>query len=653
MGKLYEDIHCGDENEQRAQNIADRFFELTTIVSPREDILHRDDEINRVDGIICKVENRAVLIVGDKGCGKQSLIHGYVNKLHKRYSPDTVYNIDFDTLCDKSNTAADFSNNINCIINVAENNESVVLNVNHIGHILNHRVYGNGGYTFLNALKQGIEEYNIRLVTTATTLELEDIEDEFPSILDYFTIINLNELSKDESADILNDRIEFYEDVNVLTFPENVAKTVCEHADRYIKDRPFPEKAIWLMDEVCSHVRLKNARDKKILKTLDRIRAIHDEIKTSYTENNYLKCKELNTEMESLQKKVEKYNKNIKHINVSESDVLEMIGDIVGVNMSSIDKNQTSFLQKMGSEIKKNVIGQDEAVDKIVKNIIRNKIGLRKSAHSMGNFIFIGSTGVGKTHLAKQIAEQLYGSSDKLIRLDMSEYQSEIDVNKLLGSPPGYVGYKESGMLVKQLNKHPECVVLFDEIEKAHPKIYDVLLQLLDEGFITGSDGNKVDATKSLIVFTSNIGVRQAKDFGSPVGFATNSDSKGKHKEEIIRKALAKRFSPEFLNRLDGICYFNNLDRGMLKLILKREMEHMNENIMNICGLNIKLTDKVESWILDKVEKEENGARPIIRQLQQNIEEELSTMIVEGDDLLKKTNKTLVAHVENDKIILK
>lgn len=653
MGKLYENINAGDENQQRAQEIADKFFNLVTPVEPREDVIHRDNIIERIDGIMCKIDYRAVILVGDKGSGKQSIISGYVNRLHNRYSPDSVYNVDFDNLCDNSTTSAEFSNNINYIINVAEHNNSIVLTVNNIGQLLNHKVYGNGGFTFLNALKMGIVESNLRLIMTVTSEEYDEVCDDFPCIVDYCTVINLDEMSKDETVDILNARIAEFEDMVYLDFPENTAKIVCDNADKYIKDRPFPEKALWLMDEICSNVRLKKMDDKKIIKTLDKIRELNAQLKEAYSNNNYFLCKELNTKIETLNKKVDKYNDNIKVIKVETSDVYEVIGDIVGVNMSHIGKDETTFLQKMGSEIKKNVIGQDDTVDKIVKNIIRNKIGLRKSAHSMGNFIFIGSTGVGKTHLAKQIAEQLYGSEDKLIRLDMSEYQSEIDVNKLLGSPPGYIGYKESGQLVKQLNKYPESVVLFDEIEKAHPKIYDVLLQLLDEGFITGSDGNKVDATKSLIIFTSNIGVRQAKDFGSPVGFSTNADTKGKHKEEIIRKALSKRFSPEFLNRLDGICYFNNLDRNMLKSILKREMEHMNENIMTICGKNIKLTDGVENWILDKVEKEENGARPIIRQLQQNIEEELSTMIVEDDKVLKKSSKTLTAHIQNDKIILK
>ena len=236
----------------------------------------------------------------------------------------------------------------------------------------------------------------------------------------------------------------------------------------------------------------------------------------------------------------------------------------------------------------------------------------------------------------------------------MSEFQAEIDVSKLLGSAPGYVGYKESGLLVKGLAKKGETVVLFDEIEKAHPKIYDVLLQLLDEGFVTGSDGKKVDATKALIIFTSNIGVKEAQKMSSPLGFYNDMDEKkNAKKEEIIRKALKNRFSPEFLNRLDNICYFNPLSKDTLKTILQKELDESNANIKAITGKTVKLSKEVEEWILDKVEAEDNGARPIIRIIQQYIEENISDLVINEDELIKSRRKTLTAKLEDDKIVLK
>lgn len=652
MGKIFDDIDT-NLDEKETKNNWETFESVTNIVRPRTDILHREKEIARLDNILGKRDYRSVLLVGDKGIGKFSIVEGFSNYLYKNHLQKAVYELDYNLLCESITTAQEFSTAIKTIMDITCETPHVILNINHFGHILNNKIYGNGGYSFMNTLATYLQENDMKIIATTTSDEYDEIVDSFPHILDYFTVIHVNELDKDETEDIIKNELEDYGDSFSLIFTEKTPKLICENADKYVKDRPFPEKARWLLDEVCSNVRTKKYDSTKIIKLIEKAIKLKDDLKDAVKNNDYKTCESITNQLTTLEKKIEKLNNNQPTYDVNETDVLEAIGEIVGVNMSILDKNQTSSLQKMGSEIKKNVIGQDEAVDKLVKNIIRNKLGLRKSTHSMGNFIFIGSTGVGKTHLAKKIAEQLYGSEEKLLRFDMSEYQSEIDVNKLLGSPPGYVGYKESGQLVKKLDKNPESVVLFDEIEKAHPKIYDVLLQLLDEGFITGSDGNKVDATKSLIIFTSNIGVRRAKDFGNTLGFTNESNSSEIKKEEIIRKALKKRFSPEFLNRLDGICYFNNLNRDTLKLILKKEMEIMNENIQNICGKTIELSKDVETWILDKVEEEENGARPIIRHLQQNIEEELSTMIVEDSDVLKKNKKSLTAHIKNDKIILK
>lgn len=651
MGKIYEDI---DENvHSGVKDMLDTFSEISSVFASRDDIVHRDSEIDRIYGIMDKIEYRSVLLVGDKGCGKTSIIEGYIKRLEDNCRQDVVFTIDFDDLCESIGSMNDFSRIVNTIVEVSTNNDYTIVNINNIGKILNHSVYGNGGYSFLNKIIFAIKEKNLRIIATATSDEFKDIQDDFPYVVDFFTVIKVNELTKDQTMDILKVDIKEYEKEFKLNLPERTIELVCDNADKYIKDRPFPEKAMQLLDEVCSRIVAKKSSHSKYKETYDKINALKMELHDALEKNDYVKCNSLNDEIDELDNKVKLSQKRQRKTNATEYDVLEAIGGIVGVKMSKLDKNQTSFLKQMSDEIKKSVIGQDDAVDKIVKNIIRNKLGLRKTAHSMGNFIFIGSTGVGKTHLAKQIAKYLYGSEESLLRFDMSEYQSEIDVSKLLGSAPGYVGYKESGLLVKRLAKYPESVVLFDEIEKAHPKIYDVLLQLLDEGFVTGSDGNKVDATKSLIIFTSNIGVRAAKEYGTPLGYSNNvDDMKNKQKEEIIRKALNKRFSPEFLNRLDSICYFNNLDRETLKNILYREISEMNNNIKNICGKKVVLGEDVENWILDKVESEENGARPIIRQLQQNIEEELASMIIEDNDVLKKSEDVLNAFIKDDKIML-
>ena len=657
MGKIYNDVDKTDEKtDERLESIMSvgSFVEGTGGGC----IKFRDTEINRIYNIMGKVDQRTVLLVGDFGSGKRSVIEGYVDRLEANARKERVISVDFNNILQKSSRGGDFSTIIDELFRFAEENEEfdVVLVLNNMGHLLNLNCYGNAGFSFVNTLTRAIDEQNIRIIATSTTEEFKMIEDMFKKVLDYFTVIKLTEMSIEETKEILDDIKADYETIYDMKFPENISDLICKNADKYIKDRPFPGKGERLLDEVCSGISNKyRPTDERILKINKEAGELKMMMEEAMDANDYQKCEEIN---QKLEKNYEEFQKVASlpypTINVTEEDVLEAIGEIVGVQMSRLDEDQTKFLREMPDEIKKYVIGQDNAVDTIVKNIRRNQLGLRKTSHSAGNFMFIGSTGVGKTYLAKQLAKYLYGSEENLLRLDMSEFQAEIDVSKLLGSAPGYVGYKESGLLVKGLAKKGETVVLFDEIEKAHPKIYDVLLQLLDEGFVTGSDGKKVDATKALIIFTSNIGVKEAQKMANPLGFSNNVDSKrNEKKEEIIRKALKNRFSPEFLNRLDNICYFNPLSRDTLKTILQNELDESNANIKAITGKIVKLSKDVENWILDKVEKEDNGARPIIRLLQQYIEETVSDMVISEDPVIKSKRKILNAKLEDDKVVLK
>ena len=656
MGEIYTDIKQNDENSADVEML-NNLMSVSYIIKGHNNIKFRDTEINRIYNIMCKTELKSVLLVGDYGSGKRSIIEGYVDKLDKNARAEKVVEVDFNDILKKSQNS-DFSKNINDVFNAAINNDAfgITLVLNNLGHLLNLNCYGNAGFSFVNTLTQAIEEDGLKIIATATTDEYKMIEDAFKRVLDFFTVIKLTELSKDESTEIINDELDYFGECYDMTFPKNVSSLICNNADKYIKDRVFPGKAERLLDEVCASISNKyRPTDERLLKIINESKKLKEELSDAMLGNDYFKCEEINKKLDQNYEKFEKLgDETYPTINVTEEDILEAIGEIVGVQMTRLDEDKTKFLREMPDELKKYVIGQDNAVDTIVKNIRRNQLGLRKTSHSAGNFMFIGSTGVGKTYLAKQLAKYLYGSEENLLRLDMSEFQAEIDVSKLLGSAPGYVGYKESGLLVKGLAKKGETVVLFDEIEKAHPKIYDVLLQLLDEGFVTGSDGKKVDATKALIIFTSNIGVRQAQKMSTPLGFTNNAEEKkNERKEEIIRKALKNRFSPEFLNRLDNICYFNSLSRDTLKSILQKELDESNNNIKAITGKIVKLSPEVENWILDAVEKEDNGARPIIRIIQQNIEENISDMIINDSPVLSTKKKVLTAKLENDKIILK
>lgn len=655
MGQIYKEIE--DKNENSIEQDVNNIISIGNIIEGVKNIKFRDTEISRVYNIMSKSDMRTVLLVGDYGSGKRSIIEGYVNQVEENMLANKVVEIDFNDILMKAHSN-DFTQIISNVFNIAAKNDNfeVTLVLNNLGHLLNLNCYGNAGFSFVNILIKTIEEENLKIIATATTDEYKVIDEMFKRVLDYFTVIKVPELTKDETAEILNDDLEYYKGYYDMTFPQNMCTLICNNADKYIKDRVFPGKAERMLDEVCASISNKyRPIDKRLVKLNGESEKLRDALADAMTQNDYQKCDELNKKINENYEKFKKIGKEIyPTIDVTEEDIFEAIGGIVGVQMSRLDEDKTKFLREMPDEIKKYVIGQDNAVDTIVKNIRRNQLGLRKTSHSAGNFMFIGSTGVGKTYLAKQLAKYLYGSEENLLRLDMSEFQAEIDVSKLLGSAPGYVGYKESGLLVKGLAKRGETVVLFDEIEKAHPKIYDVLLQLLDEGFVTGSDGKKVDATKALIIFTSNIGVKEAQKMSNPLGFYSNMDEKkNEKKEDIIRKALKNRFSPEFLNRLDNICYFNPLSKDTLKSILQKELDESNNNIKAITGKTVKLSPEVENWILNKVEKEDNGARPIIRILQQYIEENISDMVISENPVLNQKKKILTAKLEGDNIVLK
>lgn len=658
MGKIYNGMDTNITESDKPKELEEIFDVLNNIgsfVVERSDVKFRDEEIKRIYNILRKYLYKNVLLVGDYGSGKRSVVEGYCNYLLEKGEDEMVFKLDFPEILKMATNPNEFDKIVGDLFYVVGNDDAVgmTLNIDNIGALLNSNLYGNAGHSFINKMIKYINEYDVKILATATHRELKDIEEFFPTFLDYFTVIKMKDLTVEESSEIILDMKDTFEKEFKLKLPEGFENTICVNADRYIKDKAMPGKAENLLDETCSFISNKYNDDSDIKSLFDEINTKKLDLGEFVNSNDYNAASALSEEIIELEVKLEELKNKRKKIKVTNSDILEALGSILGVTMSKLDKDQTAFLKEMPDVIKASVIGQDETVDRVVKNIRRNRLGLRKANHSAGNFIFIGSTGVGKTHLAKQLAKYLYGSEDEMLRFDMSEYQAEIDVAKLLGSAPGYVGYKESGLLVKGLDKKPESVILFDEIEKAHPRVYDVLLQLLDEGFITGSDGKKRDATKCLIIFTSNIGVRKAKEMSNPLGFTSDiNKKKDQKKEDIIRKALNKRFSPEFLNRLDGICYFNSLDKETLTKILYKELDEMNVNIKSITGKEVKITKKVEEWLLDKVETEDNGARPIIRMLQQDIEEEIANLYVEEDPIVTSNKKVLNVDLVDNKITI-
>ncbi len=658
MGKIYNETGLNiDEvdNPKELEEVIEVLNSVGSWVEKRNDVKFRDEEIKRIYNILRKYLYKNVLLVGDYGSGKRSIIEGYCNYLSEKGDDEVIFKLDFSEILKIATNPSEFDRIISSIFDAAGSQDmlNMTINIDNISCLLNNNLFGNAGYSFVNRMIKYINDYDIKIIATATHNEMKDIEESYPTILDYFTVIKMKDLTVEESSEIILDLKDSFEKAFKLKLPEGFEETICVNADRYIKDKAMPGKAENLLDEVCSYISNKYNDNNDIKTLVDEINTKKLDLGKFVDSNGYKDAVSVTEEIVDLNLKLEEVKSKRKKIKVSNSDILEALGSILGVRMTKLDKDQTTFLKEMPTTIKENVIGQDETVDRVVKNIRRNRLGLRKTNHTAGNFIFIGSTGVGKTHLAKQLAKYLYGSEEEMLRFDMSEYQAEIDVAKLLGSAPGYVGYKESGLLVKGLDKKPESVILFDEIEKAHPRVYDVLLQLLDEGFITGSDGKKRDATKCLIIFTSNIGVRSAKEMSSPLGFTSDvNKKKDQKKEDIIRKALNKRFSPEFLNRLDGICYFNALDKDTLTKILYKELNEMNVNIKSITGKEVRISKNVEDWLIEQVETEDNGARPIIRMLQQNIEEEIANLYVEENPLVMNNKKIINVDLIEDEITI-
>lgn len=655
MGEIYKE---NDNNlKNGTEEVETKELYVGEIIQPPQNkILFRDNEIERVRNIMERCENRSVLLVGDYGCGKRSIIEGLVDKTKDNDTEYRVINFDFLAITKSVGNRKEFEDSLKQIFGgiSIDNSKINIINVNDFGHLIHFNCFENCGYVFINELLNQIETFGTRVIATTTNKGYSELESHFSRALDYFTVIKLTELTKEQSAEIVKNEIPTLEEIYKLKLPEGIEETICENADKYVKSGVFPKKGEMLIDEVCSYISHKYTDDNRIKELRNSSSGLKLNLLESVKSGDYIKSNEINKQIDEINEQIAEINRERDSVQVEENDILEAIGFILGIPMTKLSKDKTLFLKNLPDEIKKDIIGQDETVDKIVKNIRRNHLGLRKKAHSAGNYMFIGSTGVGKTAFAKSLAKNLYGSEDNILRFDMSEFQTEVDVTKLLGSAPGYVGYKESGLLVKGLAKKPDCVCLFDEIEKAHPKIYDVLLQLLDEGSITGSDGVKVDGSRALIIFTSNIGVKSAKELANPMGITENYEElKNKREESIMIKALKKRFSPEFLNRLDAVCYFNNLSREVLDSILQKEMNEMNKGIKNIIQKEVVLSDEVRNWILDRVELEHNGARPIIRLLEQEVEEEIANLVVNESKILNKRGNKLTAELKDDKIVLK
>ena len=558
-----------------------------------------------------------------------------------------------------------FEERMKALMNELEKNEDIILFIDEI-----HTIVGAGGATgsldASNMLKPALARGEIQCIGATTLNEYRQNIEKDGALERRFQKVIVEPTSIEETVAILKNIKEKYEDHHNVTYTEAAIKACVTLTNRYMTDRFLPDKAIDALDEAGSRIHITNiVVPKQVLELEQKLETIKEEKTNAVTRQKYeeaarLRDDEKNIEaaLKSAQNQWEEASKENRET-VTEDNVAEVVSMMTGIPVNRVAEAESSRLSDLPKKIKGKVIGQDEAVAKVVKAIQRNRIGLKDPNKPIGSFIFLGQTGVGKTQLAKVLARELFDTSDSLVRVDMSEYMEKFSVSRLIGAPPGYVGYEEGGQLTEKIRRKPYAVVLLDEIEKAHPDVFNMLLQILDEGFVTDSLGRKIDFRNTIIIMTSNIGARQLKDFGGGVGFGTSAKAAqaDAHAKGIIESALKKSFAPEFINRIDDVIIFNALERKDIHQIIDIELEKLLARISDL-GYTLKLSDKAKDYIADKGFDKTYGARPLNRAIQKYIEDALAEEIVnsnltEGDVIfmdLDSKSKELTIQIEKKKI---
>ena len=530
------------------------------------------------------------------------------------------------------------------VMNEIEKNDDIILFIDEI-----HTIVGAGGATgsldASNMFKPALARGEIQCIGATTLDEYRQYIEKDGALERRFQKIIVQPTTVDETLEILRNIKDQYESHHNVNFTDKALEACVKLTDRYVSDRFLPDKAIDAMDEAGSRVHITNMDVPKNIvnleNSLEEVRNKKNEVvkKQKYEEAAKLRDDEKRIEKELLNAQ-EQWQEDIKlhRETVDENDISEVVSMITGIPVNKIAKAELKELNNLGNNISGKVIGQEEAVNKVVKAIQRNRAGIKDPNKPIGSFIFLGQTGVGKTQLAKILSSELFNGSDSLIRIDMSEYMEKFAVSRLIGAPPGYVGYEEGGQLTEKVRRKPYSVILLDEVEKAHPDIFNMLLQVLDEGSLTDSLGRKVDFKNTVIIMTSNLGARQVKDFGNGVGFGTESmkSQEAKNIKSTIEKSLKKAFSPEFLNRVDEIVVFNSLEKNDLKKIINIELDKLKKRLKEL-GYEIKISSKAISFLCEKGFDKKYGARPLKRAIQNYVEDLIAEEIVKSN--IKEGNK--------------
>ena len=603
-------------------------------------VVGRSKEIERVSQILSRRKKNNPLLIGEPGVGKSAIAEGLALRIVEKKVSRVLYNkrvitLDLASLVAGTKYRGQFEERMKAVMNELEKNDDVILFIDEI-----HTIVGAGGATgsldASNMFKPALARGEIQCIGATTLDEYRQYIEKDGALERRFQKVMVEPASVEETIDILKNIKTKYEDHHNVTYTDEALKACVMLTNRYISDRFLPDKAIDALDEAGSRVHIVNMNvPESILELEAKLEATREQKnavvkKQKYEEAAKLRDDEKRIEklLEAAQLEWEEESKQHREI-VDEENVADVVSMMSGIPVNRIAQTESNRLAELPEILNASIIGQDEAVVKVSKAIQRNRAGLKDPDKPIGSFIFLGQTGVGKTQLAKVLAKELFDSEDALIRIDMSEYMEKFAISRLVGAPPGYVGYEEGGQLTEKVRRKPYAVILLDEIEKAHPDVFNMLLQVLDDGFLTDSLGRKVDFRNTIIIMTSNIGARQIKDFGQGVGFGTaaRKAQEGDFQKGVIEKALKKAFAPEFLNRIDDVVVFNSLEKEHINAIIDIELRGVVQRIKAL-GYELTLTKKAKTFIADKGFDKDFGARPLKRAIQKYIEDKLAEEIV-------------------------
>jgi ATP-dependent Clp protease ATP-binding subunit ClpC len=678
LNELKDDMGSFDEDEDRGQYqrkpasstvksktpVLDNFGRDITRLAEMgqlDPIVGRETEIERVSQILSRRKKNNPILIGEPGVGKTAIVEGlalriYQRKVSRVLFDKRVVSLDLAALVAGTKYRGQFEERMKAIMNELEKNRDVILFIDEI-----HTIVGAGGASgsldASNIFKPALARGELQCIG-ASTLDEYRMHIEKDGALDRrFQKVLIEPPSVEDTITILDNLKAKYEEFHNVSYNKEAIDACVKLSNRYITDRLLPDKAIDVMDEVGARVHLKNINvPANILELEQKIEDIKVEKNKVVKSQLFEKAaalrdseKKLQEELESAKVSWEEEVKS-KRYPITEEHIAEVIHMMTGIPVNRMVAAESEKLRNMGTDLQGVVIGQESAIAKVVKAIQRNRVGLKDPKKPIGSFIFLGPTGVGKTELARALARNMFDSEDALIRIDMSEYMEKFSVSRLIGAPPGYVGYEEGGQLTEKVRRKPYSIILLDEIEKAHPDIYNILLQVLDDGQLTDGMGRRIDFKNSIIIMTSNIGVRQLKEFGDGVGFATStkSASSEENSKAVIEKALKRTFAPEFLNRIDDVVIFNSLTQEDIYKIIDLVMKNVMKRL-NTLGFMLELTDKAKTFLSEKGYDQQFGARPLHRAIQKYLEDPLAEEIL---NLGVQEGETLIADLNEEKTLL-